>query len=206
MWAASRVTFLAPIPLDVDMARRSMVAAVTAKHGRSGPMVFVTVRHEILLGDIVAIVEEQDIVYRTPPDPSSNLLPPAPAAVRHSDLTRTIAAGPVPLFRFSALTFNAHRIHYDRDYARTVEGYPGLVVHGPLVASLLMDHFLRQVPGRRISSFAFRAERPLFDTASFDVCSCLNESGAELWAVDSGGMTAVSAHVVAGKSPAATQT
>ena len=198
MWAAGRVTFPAPIPLGADMVRRSSVAAVTAKHGRSGPMVFVTVHHEILVGDLVCIVEDQDIVYRMPADPAIKAPTRAQGEAPLSDHKRTIVPGPLLLFRFSALTFNAHRIHYDRDYARHIEGYPGLVVHGPLVAMLLMDHFLRQAPGRKVSSFTFRAERPLFDTASFEVCSRLTESGAELWAVDGDGATAVSAVVVAG--------
>jgi 3-methylfumaryl-CoA hydratase len=203
MWAASRVTFLASVPLGADMARRSTIAAVTAKHGRSGPMVFVTVRHEVLLGEIVALVEDQHIVYRMPPD-SSKSLPAAPtpaappAAAPQSDSTRMIIPGPVSLFRFSALTFNAHRIHYDRDYARDAEGYPGLVVHGPWVAILLMDHFLRQAPGRNVMSFSFRAERPLFDTAPFNVCLRMTDSGADLWAADREGATALSAVVEAG--------
>jgi 3-methylfumaryl-CoA hydratase len=195
MWAAGRLKFLEPIPLGSDITRRSTIAAVTAKHGRSGPMVFVTVRHEVLLGDSIAIVEDQDIVYRSLPTSAVGALPAAPAISRQPDNIRTITSGPVQLFRFSALTFNAHRIHYDRDYARDMEGYPGLVVHGPWIAMLLMDHFLRQGTARKILSFNFRAERPIFDTTSFDLCSRMTPAGADLWAVDSQGATAFSAIV-----------
>jgi 3-methylfumaryl-CoA hydratase len=216
MWVGSRVRFLAPIPVDATISRRSTIATVTAKNGRSGPMVFVTVKHEITVGGTTAVVEEQDIVYRgavTPAGgaPTATGAPPAtgastastatgapaPAASQVSQATRTITPDPVQLFRFSALTFNAHRIHYDRDYARNVEGYPGLVVHGPLVATLLMDHFLRHSGGRRVSAFSFRAERPLFDTGPFDVCFAPNGVGADVWAIDVNGATAFTAAVEA---------
>jgi 3-methylfumaryl-CoA hydratase len=210
MWVGSRVRFLAPIPIDAAMRRRSTIATVKAKSGRTGPMVFVTVKHEITVGGTTAVVEEQDIVYRGAATQSGSAAPavsaptasgaPAPTArqmPRVSQATRTITPDPVQLFRFSALTFNAHRIHYDRDYARNVEGYPGLVVHGPLVATLLMDHFLRHSGGRSVSAFSFRAERPLFDTAPFDVCFAPSDVGADLWAIDVNGATAFTAAVEA---------
>ena len=199
MWVGSRVRFLAPIPMDAAISRRSTIATVTSKNGRSGPMVFVTVKHEITVGGTTAVVEEQDLVYRGAGTPAGSAptagSAPAPQVSRVSQATRTITPDPVQLFRFSALTFNAHRIHYDRDYARNVEGYPGLVVHGPLVATLLMDHFLRHSGGRMVSAFSFRAERPLFDTAPFDVCFAASDVGADLWAVDVNGATAFTAAV-----------
>jgi len=221
MWVGSRVRHLAPVPLDALMERRSTIAGITAKSGRTGPMVFITVKHEIVVGDSVAVIEEQDIVYRAAPAPQGNSsgapAAPAPAAAsvaatsataRASAATRRFVADPVLLFRFSALTFNAHRIHYDRDYAREVEGYPGLVVHGPLVATLLMDHYLRHRRdaigaagvlrrGReqQIMNFSFRAERPLFDSVPFELCLAPNSTGFDLWAVDPSGAIAVSATV-----------
>ena len=150
MWVGSRVRHIAPVPLDALMERRSTIAGITAKSGRTGPMVFITVKHEIVVGESVAVIEEQDIVYRAAPAPQGNSSGAPPrhplpisATARASAATRRFVADPVLLFRFSALTFNAHRIHYDRDYAREVEGYPRLVVHGPLVATSLMDHYLR---------------------------------------------------------------
>jgi 3-methylfumaryl-CoA hydratase len=202
MWVGSRVRFLAPIPVDAAISRRSTIATVTAKSGRSGPMVFVTVKHEITVGGTTAVVEEQDIVYRGAvttatgaPTSTGGPAPAAPQVARVSQATRTIVPDPVQLFRFSALTFNAHRIHYDRDYARDVEGYPGLVVHGPLAATLLMDHCLRHTGGRTVRAFSFRAERPLFDTAPFDLCLAPSEAGVDLWAIDANGATAFTAAV-----------
>jgi 3-methylfumaryl-CoA hydratase len=206
MWAGSRVRFLEPIPLGDSISRRSTIASVTAKSGRSGPMVFVTVKHEVMVGATTAVVEEQDIVYRAPATANNASAPAnapamasAPAAAApappRSQTTRSFIPDPIKLFRFSALTFNAHRIHYDRDYARDVEGYPGLVVHGPLVATLLMDHYLRQARGLKLNAFTFRAERPLFDTAPFDLCLADSDAGADLWASAANGTVAFTASV-----------
>lgn len=219
MWVGSRVRHLAPVSLDALMERKSTIASVTAKSGRTGPMVFITVKHEIVVGGSVAVIEEQDIVYRAAPAPQGNSPGAAAAAAaasvaatsataRPSAATRRFVADPVLLFRFSALTFNAHRIHYDRGYAHEVEGYPGLVVHGPLVATLLMDHYLRhrrdaigaaRVPRRgreqQMLNFSFRAERPLFDAVPFELCLAENSTGFDLWAVDLSGAIAVSATV-----------
>ncbi|HLZ96674.1 MAG TPA: MaoC family dehydratase N-terminal domain-containing protein [Steroidobacteraceae bacterium] len=243
MWVGSRVHFVVPIAVDAAISRRSTIETVTAKSGRSGSMVFVTVKHEITAHGTLALIEEQDIVYRAAPPASSPQSAPhagaqalrpatriaqepprpqtaagpgpaepagsaerpqsakvsqsaeAPLRPRVSQMTRTIIPDPVQLFRFSALTFNAHRIHYDVDYARDVEGYPGLVVHGPLVATLLMDHFLRHAGGRAVRSFHFRAERPLFDTAPFDLCLAPTATGGDLWAIDANGATAFTAAV-----------
>jgi 3-methylfumaryl-CoA hydratase len=159
-------------------------------------MIFVTLRHEVLVGESVAVVEEQDIVYRGPALLEGGRSPVADKPGRRSDNSRRITLDPVQLFRFSSLTYNSHRIHYDRNYAREVEGYPGLVVHGPYIAMLLMDHFLRQAPARRVLSFNFRAERPLFDHSAFDLCLSLTATGADLWAADTHGATALSATII----------
>jgi 3-methylfumaryl-CoA hydratase len=194
MWVGSRVEFKARIEIGAALRRRSTLTNVAAKTGRTGPMVFVTVKHEISSGNTPAVIEEQDIVYRSaavPGDIGTAALGRRMTCAPHA--TRSVIPDPVLLFRFSALTFNAHRIHYDRDYARQNEGYPGLVVHGPLIATLLMDHFLRRCPASAVRAFAFRAERPLFDSSPMELCLAQNESGAELWANDSTGAVAMSA-------------
>jgi len=190
MWAGSRIRFLAPVPLGSTLRQVSTIRNVEAKSGKSGAMIFVTVSHEIFADGTRAVIDEHDIVYREAPKPGSAAAPVEPEA-RQSDFTRTIHPDPVLLFRYSALTFNGHRIHYDRDYCREVEGYPGLVVHGPLIATLLMDHFLRARPGTRVARFSFRAQRPLFDIAPFDLCLTETAKGAEIWARNRVGEVAV---------------
>ena len=188
MWAGGRINFHAPISLDAPIQRRSIIKDVGAKTGSTGNMVFVTVSHKIFAGSGLAISEEQDIVFRDMPKAPP---PPGNPDARTAKITRRVTPDPTLLFRFSALTFNAHRIHYDRDYARNVEAYPGLVVQGPLIAMLLMDHYLRARPAARISSFAFRAQRPLFDTAPFDLCM----AGNDLWAANAQRETAFTATI-----------
>jgi 3-methylfumaryl-CoA hydratase len=199
MWAGSRVSFELPIPIGALLQRRSTIADVAVKSGKSGSMVFVTVCHEITIQGQRAIREEQDIVYREMPaaeaDNPKSAAGATITAVRASQWTRQITADPVRLFRFSALTFNAHRIHYDRQYTREIEGYPDLVVHGPFVATLLMDHFLRRAPKSRVMGFSFRAQRPLYDSAPFSLCLDGNAGNAELWTVDNGGQTTMTAAV-----------
>jgi 3-methylfumaryl-CoA hydratase len=190
MWAGSRIEFREAIPVGAAITRRSTIADIKTKHGASGTMIFVTVKHEIGAAGGVAIVEEQDIVFREAAAPGS----PAPtpkADPRNSSDTRKVSPDPTLLFRFSALTFNAHRIHYDRDYAVEVENYPGLVVHGPLTAMLLMDHFLRAHPRSNVTRFEFRAQSPLFDTAPFELCA----DGSDLWARGPHGETAMRAKI-----------
>ncbi|MGA0599785.1 FAS1-like dehydratase domain-containing protein [Caulobacter sp. KR2-114] len=192
MWAGSRLVFHAPIHIGARLERRSEIADVAAKTGASGNMLFVTVRHAVYADGQHAVSEDQDIVFReasTTPTP-----PPGPAAPHAPcDVARTVTPDAASLFRFSALTFNAHRIHYDRDYARDVEGYPGLVVHGPYLATLLMDHFLRQRPGAHVKTFAFRARRPVFDLAPFTVCLKDGPREAELWAAGPDGEACMTA-------------
>jgi 3-methylfumaryl-CoA hydratase len=157
--------------------------------------VFVAVRHEVFADGERAVVEEQDIVYREAAPPGASAPSPPPVEPRVAEWTREIAPDPVLLFRFSALTYNSHRIHYDRDYARDAEGYPGLVVHGPLIATLLLDHYLRRYPGARITGFSFRAQSPLFDGAAFNLNGAETEAGADLWACAKDGRVAMSATV-----------
>ena len=155
MWAGGTLTFHAPLLSGVKALRRTRAVSATRKSGRSGPLAFVTLRHEILQRGTLAVTEDQDLVYREPGTRAADP-PRAPlgAALRERRTFETLT-----LFRYSALTLNGHRIHYDADYARDVEGYPGIVVHGPLLAQHLMLMAERQLG--RLSRFAFRATAPL---------------------------------------------
>jgi 3-methylfumaryl-CoA hydratase len=160
MWAGGRLRFHAPLVIGERIERRSEILKVAEKTGSTGQMVFVTVRHEVAGAAGPAISEEQDIVYVAMPD---RFVPPPPVAAPEDPLwSEPVAVDTVRLFRFSALTFNGHRIHYDLPYARGVEKYPGLVVHGPLQAMLLMEAARRRNPGHVPSGFRFRGVRPLF--------------------------------------------
>jgi 3-methylfumaryl-CoA hydratase len=187
MWAASRIVFRDPIPVGAPIERVSTIAEVAAKTGTSGPLVFVTVHHEIAVDGRVAIIEDQDLVYREIPPAAAPPPVPSPATLRAAARCRTISVDAAALFRYSALTFNAHRIHYDRDYARDVEKYPGLVVHGPFVATLLMDWFLRHGQGT-VTGFAFRARRPVYEAVPVQLC--MGEAGrsTQLWALGEGAL------------------
>lgn len=160
MWAGSRCTFHAPVLSGCPARRTSTIKSISEKTGRAGPMVFVTVAHEIESDGVLAMREEQDIVYMDIPDTFS---PPEAQTLPECQHSEPVEIDPVLLFRFSALTFNSHRIHYDRPYAMDVEKYPGLVVHGPLQAILLYEFGTRMYPDRRPAAFKFRGVRPLFD-------------------------------------------
>ncbi len=194
MWAGGRLDFHHPLQVGDEVTRRSRITDVQLKSGRSGTLVFVTVQHEIANARGVAIEEEHDIVYRDMPQPGAPS--PAPqAAPAEAAFSRPIVPDPVLLFRYSALTFNGHRIHYDRSYVTEVEGYPGLIVHGPLIATLLLDALRRQQPQARIRRFAFKALRPIFDIHAFDVCGRPEgERRIALWARDHEGWLAMQAH------------
>jgi 3-methylfumaryl-CoA hydratase len=190
MWAGGRVEFHHPLRVGEAITRTSRIVDVKFKEGRSGRLVFVLVRHEI--GN--ALREEHDIVYRDHPrieDP----LPAPPIAPADAAWERVVDPGDVLLFRYSALTFNGHRIHYDRRYATEVEGYPGLVVHGPLIATLLVDLVRRNLPAAVVTRFEFRAVSPIFDTGSFSVCGKPDDDGksVRLWAKDPAGALAMTA-------------
>ena len=198
MWAGSRIQFLRPLRVGDAIARRSTLADIVSKAGRTGPLYFVKVRHEVLSSGIPAIVEEQDIVYwnPTPPAESAAAAAVAPAAAKWR---RRVDPSPVLLFRYSALTFNSHRIHYDRPYAEREEGYGGLVVHGPLIATLLLDLLRREQPQARVRGFSFRAVRPILDTAHFWLCGAPGDDGTvHLWAEDSDGAVATRATAALG--------
>jgi 3-methylfumaryl-CoA hydratase len=186
MWAGSRFVFVAPLCVGDSVMRVSTIEAVQPKTGRHGPLVFVTVRHDLNRDDETLLTEWHDIVYRPatgPGDgPADTLAAPAEAQWRDSLLPDDVL-----LFRYSALTFNGHRIHYDRRYATEVEGYPGLVVHGPLIATLLLDRLRRARPGAVPCGFEFRAHRPAFDGRPLQLCGRVDGHVALLWALDAGG-------------------
>jgi 3-methylfumaryl-CoA hydratase len=193
MWAGSQFSFHAPIRVGDAVRRVSTIEDVQEKSGRTGPLVFVKVRHEVFCNGAAAaaLTEFHDIVYREAARPGE--AGPAPqAAAASSPWRRTVTPDDVLLFRYSALTFNGHRIHYDRRYVTEAEGYPGLVVHGPLIATLLMDLLRRERPQARVSRFEFRAVRPTFDLHPFSVHGEPAPDGksVHLWARDhEGGLT-----------------
>jgi 3-methylfumaryl-CoA hydratase len=177
-----------------SVTRTSHIADLRFKEGRSGPLVFVLVRHEIRNEQGLALTEEHDIVYRNHARAGEAAATPqlSPA---DADWERTIHPDDVLLFRYSALTFNGHRIHYDRRYATETEGYPGLVVHGPLIATLLADLIRRNVPVSVLSRFEFRALSPIFDTSEFRIAARLEPDGktVQLWAKGPGDVLAMRA-------------
>jgi 3-methylfumaryl-CoA hydratase len=197
MWAGSRFSFLKDIRVGDALRRVSRIAAVTPKTGASGSMVFVTLRHELsrLDDENPALIDEHDIVYRSPSGPAATA---SPRKAERGAWRRELTPDAVMLFRYSALTFNGHRIHYDRDYARNVEGYPGLVVHGPLIATLLVDLIGRSAPGTRVRHFSFRAVSPLFGGVPMSVNA--SPPGADgrlaLWAANAEDGLAMTAEAV----------
>jgi 3-methylfumaryl-CoA hydratase len=196
MWAGSRVRFAAPLRVGSSVTRVSTIVDVVEKTGRSGPLAFVVVRHEIFAGDKLLVSEEHDIVYREHRVSAAGSAVPSPEAPRHPDLAQTFVADETLLFRYSALTFNTHRIHYDRRYAIEREGYPGLVVHGPLLATLLVDLAADAHPDRLLTEYRFRALAPVFDGAPFTACAKAESSDeTALWIVTRDGTIAMEATV-----------
>lgn len=194
MWAGSRLTWLDDLRVGDDVERTSTVKDVTAKSGKSGDLVFVLVEHRLSTPRGLALVEEHDIVYREAPAPGA-VAPKPPAARTDEAWSLRIEPDDVLLFRYSALTFNGHRIHYDRRYVTEVEGYPGLIVHGPLIATLLIELLRANRPDARLATFAFRAVSPLFDIAPFTVCGKPADDGKtiDLWARNADGGLAMQA-------------
>jgi 3-methylfumaryl-CoA hydratase len=194
MFAGGRFELRRPLRVGDSIARVSRIADVSHKAGRTGDLVFVRVRHEISSHEGLALIEEQDLVYRGAPSPADPA-PRVPQARTDAQWRREIRADEVMLFRYSALTFNGYRIHYDRPFTTDVQGYPGLVVHGPLIATLLADLLRRELPAASVSAFSFLARSALFDTSSFDVAGCLEADGhtVSLWASGPDGRLAVEA-------------
>ena len=192
MWAGSVLRFHEPIRIGDHLQRRSTIADITFKHGRSGPLAFVKVQHEYWRAEQCVLEEQHDIVYREATQAGAT---PAPltAAPERGDWQRRVHPDPVLLFRYSALTFNGHRIHYDRSYCQEVEGYPGLIVHGPLIATLLLDLLTTSQPDP-VCEFDFRARAPLFDTGDFNISGNReNAHQAKLWATNEQGQLCMQA-------------
>ena len=187
MWAGGRLRWLTENPLLVgDVVQRiSRIESVTHKAGRTGDLLFVLVKHEVHNSKGLALTEEHDIVYRAAAQPGDPVPPPV-AAEKGAAWQREIVPDDVLLFRYSALTFNGHRIHYDRRYVTEVEGYPGLIVHGPLIATLLVDLLRRHASGAFVNGFRFKAVRPTFDLHPFRLNGQPSADGKtiQLWAQD----------------------
>ncbi|QGZ61794.1 FAS1-like dehydratase domain-containing protein [Paraburkholderia acidisoli] len=194
MWAGGRLSFHAPLRAGHPATRTSTIANIEDKTGRSGRLVFVTVEHRYERGGELCIEEEHDIVYRDAAQAGASA-PRPKAAPQGETWSRTLTADAVMLFRYSALTFNGHRIHYDFPYVTQEEGYPGLIVHGPLIATLLLDLVHREAPEAKVATFAFRAVRPLFAGNAFTLCGRRAADGrsVDLWAKDHEGWLAMQA-------------
>ncbi len=185
MWAASDVTFHAPLHIGEAITRRAEIENVEAKTGRSGALTFVTVRHEYSNSAGLALTDRQSIVYREAPDPAERgKVAPGRPAPADGTFSRKLTPDIAMLFRYSALIFNAHRIHYDLPFATEVEGYPGLVVHGPLIATLLADLLHRERPEARPRRLRFRAMKPMFEGRPMIVAGRESDDGFVLWAAD----------------------
>ncbi len=192
MWAGSKLQFHQPLCIGEPISRLSRIDAINYKEGRSGALVFVRVVHETSGPRGLAITEAQDLVYRDHPKPGEPA-PPATPAPTDAAWSREVKPDPVLLFRYSALTFNGHRIHYDLPYATGVEGYPGLVVQGPLTASLLLDLCARELGPDALASFAFRARTPAFAGDALHLVGRRESNEITLAALGHDGRTIISA-------------
>jgi 3-methylfumaryl-CoA hydratase len=188
MWAGGEINFAEPLRVGDVVTRTSTIKDLTLKSGSTGLLCFVSVDHVYKTPRGVALRERHDIVYREMPASEQNAGPAKPQAAsapaKHSERH---LADPVLLFRYSALTFNGHRIHYDRDYVTRVEGYPGLIVHGPLQAALLIELAAKLHGGKAPATFVYRGLQPLFDGSEFSVNASDNSAGMELWTANAKG-------------------
>ena len=197
MWAGSRVTFHRPLLIGDRVERESVITAIEEKEGTASRLVFVTIRHLFTTELGLAIEEEQDLVYRPPrPRYSRRRRTPPETESVEARWQRTIHPSETLLFRFSALTFNGHRIHYDRRYATEVERWPGLVVHAPLIATLLLHLLSTAISSAGVRRFVFRAKRPTFDTSDFTISATpgMDAHHYDLWSTDHRGERAVEAY------------
>lgn len=180
MWAGGQLSFHSPIKIGDEVKRISTIKDITLKQGSTGPLVFVTVAHDIYKGETLAISEQKNIVYRDAPKNNNSSV--AKMAPDDAMWSKKVSLNSVLLFRYSALTFNGHRIHYDRDFAVNQEGYDGLVVHGPLTATLLLNLLHEQLPDAQIDNFQFRGVRPLFDHDIIHLKGRIDGQKIKLWA------------------------
>ena len=183
MWAGGRVNFAGGLIVGSEAHKTSTVLAIKEKAGRTGSLLFVTVKHDIVQNGKLVVSEEQDIVYREPSPPKLQGTEPAPAA----QWKQPVDPSAVLLFRYSAVTFNSHRIHYDYPYVTEKEGYPGLVIHGPLIATLMCQAFVQAHPHAMLKHLSYRGLRPLISPTPFDVAGTVTAPGeAKLWAEQEG--------------------
>ncbi|MBN8973783.1 MAG: MaoC family dehydratase N-terminal domain-containing protein [Rhizobiales bacterium] len=188
MWAGGELQFIEPLRVGDEATRASRIADVTVKSGSTGTLCFVSVEHTISTPRGVAIRERQDIVYRDMPTGGKNAAPAKPAAAPPAAKHRqTHISDPVLLFRYSALTFNGHRIHYDRDYVTKVEGYPGLIFHGPMQAALLVEFAAHLHGGTAPKTFSYRGLQPLFEGGEFSVNANEVAEGLDIWVANADG-------------------
>lgn len=184
MWASSKIAFHAPIAIGAIVERVSRIAAISEKQGSTGPLAFVDVSHETFADGALAVVETQSIVYRDAASGGQALSPPPPGEAEFNpqgwDAHHVLTPDPRLLFRYSALTFNTHRIHYDAPYASEVERYRGLVVHGPLIASLLLQLAARELGENALKSFAFRGLSPAIAGEPLHLVMRKGEEGYDL--------------------------
>ncbi len=207
MWAGSKFEFRAPLRVGDKLAKRSEVVSVQAKTGSTGQLVFLVLRHTTTSQSGGEVMEEQTVVYRDDPKPAAAGEAPkpasagapsnsarAPAPMPAADFSRGVTPNEVMLFRYSAITFNGHRIHYDAPYAKEVEGYPGLVVHGPLLATLMVDLVARELPSEKVESFEFTARQAVTLPASITVNGKREGRAVSLW-IENKGASAVTGKV-----------
>ncbi len=197
MWAAGEIEVDAPLVIGRVASKRSIVQSVDLKEGKTGPLVFVNVAHVVEQDGRTCIREVQNIVYREAPSAAAPLPAGEPAA--QGAWTASLTPDAAMLFRFSALTYNGHRIHYDRGYAVHEEFYPGLVVHGPLLATLLLDLLQRHRPDATLKRFRFRAQRPVFDGQPLGLHASPQGDAVQLWTADADGC--VGMHATAHLNP-----
>jgi len=195
MWAAGSFEVEHPLKLGEPARRTTRIQSVDAKSGKSGSLVFVNLEHRVEQDGRLCLREEQNLVYRELPA-GPQPLPAGERAPVAADWSRTVTPDPVLLFRYSALTYNGHRIHYDRQYAVEHEFYPALVVHGPLLASLILELVATELPQARVRQFRFRAVRPTFDTQPFRVCGRREAATLHLWTADHEGQLCMTATAV----------
>ena len=186
MWAGGELQFIDPLRVGDEAKRTSRISDVTVKSGSTGTLCFVAVEHVIMTSRGVAIRERHDIVYRDigGAPAAAPKAPPPPPVAKHRE---SHVSDPVLLFRYSALTFNGHRIHYDRDYVTKVEGYPGLIFHGPMQAAFLVEFAAKLHGGAAPKKFVYRGVQPLFAPGEFSVNSSDSAGGMELWTANSDG-------------------
>ncbi|HEY0236874.1 MAG TPA: MaoC family dehydratase N-terminal domain-containing protein [Afipia sp.] len=194
MWAGGSIEFHDSLRVGDEISRWSKITDVSLKSGSTGPLCFVSVEHTIRTSRGIAIREMQNVAYRDATT-SPTKKPASPPELPLSEHSHKLLADPVLLFRYSALTFNGHRIHYDRDYVTKIEGYPGLIVHGPLQASLLIEFAYRLNDGQMPRAFSYRGMQPLFDGAEFSLNAAKEADGLSLWVANGEGVPTMKASV-----------